>query len=275
MTGLATAIFTLAATMLSATQSVYQKRFGGVPSRAVVIYMAMILVLCRSTGAIIFGLVFLSAFLFMKPKRCFALTSILALLFCVYPTVRILNWFPDDALDQYMATASPDVRDRLESMQFRFMNERSLTERARERLWFGWGGSSRGDIYDEDGRNITVIDGAWIGALSTQGVSGLTLFYAVMILPLLYAGKWAKRLRRKDNIAILSGFCFVLLGYLLDQLPNGLFNFAPIFFAGVVWQFGKVAIEEEKRAEAMPTEAPLPPPDWVQPVPSRKVIIVR
>ena len=272
--GLATAMFTLVASLLAAAQTMYRKRLGRFSTKVVALYLFSILVLCKSTGAILFGAVMVPAILFLKPKRCFALISTFALLFCLYPTLRIMKAFPDDALDSYYATAGPEVQDRLSSLKFRFLNELILTDKASQRFWFGWGGNGRNLVYGQDGDTQSVTDGAWVISLGSEGVIGFSLHFGLLIVVLLYAGRRARLLRVKENQVMLAGFSFALLSYLLDMIPNGTFNMAPQFLAGVVWQFAKMSVDEENRPEATPEEGS-PQLSEVAVRGPRRVIIVR
>jgi hypothetical protein len=245
--GLATAIFTLVSTLFAAAWSTINKRFYGMPSWAITLYLAIILILCRSTGAIILGLITLPVLWFFKPSRWTKVALIGAVLFWVYPTLRILHLFPDETLAELALTSTNE--DRTQSLTFRFDNEHILVKKANERLFFGWGGYGRNRVYNEYGQDTTITDGAWIILLSCEGIISLILYFGIMTIPIFLAARRTRHIPHQAPQALLGGLAIVIPIYMLDMLLNGAFTDAPIFFAGALFQLSKVLVEEAQSAD--------------------------
>ncbi|MFM7428604.1 MAG: hypothetical protein ACKO1F_01760, partial [Flammeovirgaceae bacterium] len=71
------------------------------------------------------------------------------------------------------------------SLQFRFDNEAILAEKARQRIFLGWGGYGRNLIFDESGGLSTVVDSVWIITFGTRGLLGITSLFSTLLLPVL------------------------------------------------------------------------------------------
>lgn len=255
--GLATAIFTLAATLFSAAWSTINKRFLGIPSWIITLYLGVILILCRSTGAIILGLFTLPAVWFLKPSRWTKVALLGAILFWVYPSLRIMQLFPDETLADLALSSTNE--DRTQSLTFRFENERILITKASLRMFFGWGGYGRNRVYNEYGQDTTITDGAWIILLSCEGVISLVLYFGVMFIPVFLASRRIRHIPHRTSQALLGGLAIVIPVYMLDMLLNGAFTDAPIFLGGALLQLSKVLIEEAQRDEPINPWEEVPP----------------
>jgi len=108
--------------------------------------------------------------------------------------------------------------DRAESLQFRLDNEDLLADRARQQVWLGWGGWGRNRVFDEHGKDLTVTDGLWIIIFGTQGVLGLSTFYAMQLIAptgCLVSGRFRKN---APTIGLALG-CLISN---VDTLPNAM-----------------------------------------------------
>jgi hypothetical protein len=107
---------------------------------------------------------------------------------------------------------------RARSLEFRFDNEDLLLERANERPVFGWGPFGRNRVYDELGRDQSVVDGAWIVAIGQGGWIGYIGRFGLLTLPIILL---ALR-RRSYGIEIATAvLCLVLVANVIDMIPNG------------------------------------------------------
>jgi hypothetical protein len=108
--------------------------------------------------------------------------------------------------------------ERAESFQFRIDNEDLLAAKARKQVWLGWGGWGRNRVFDEYGKDISVTDGLWIIIFGTQGVLGLSAFYAMQLMAptLLLFG------RRFHENAAVTGLALSCLISSIDTLPNAM-----------------------------------------------------
>lgn len=115
--------------------------------------------------------------------------------------------------------------ERAQSLQFRFDNEKLLFDKAMKRPYFGWGGYGRSRIYDAFGKDISVTDGEWIIIVGTTGMVGLMLFLLAFLLPVMqFVNKYPVR-QWNDPVPIYTiPLCFVVMLYMIDNLPNAMPN---------------------------------------------------
>jgi len=192
-------------------------------------WLSLMVVLCRSTGAIVYALVALPVTALRKKPKGY-LPAVLAAMTLFYPALRALDVFPADQIVEYAEQVN---EERALSLWFRFDQEFQLLERARERFWFGWGGYDRNRIFDpETGGDLSVTDGDWAIQIGTRGVVGFAAIYGMLTLPVIAATLRLRELRSKRDRILLGAFLFLTSLLIVDLLPNGLFHFLPFFFAG-------------------------------------------
>lgn len=203
-----------------------------IPVKLVVPYLIIILVVCKSTGAIFYGLLFFPVVWRFKPKNITKVAFVFGLTALVYPALSTAELFPHDTLVEAFSTIS---EERAASMEFRFNNEEDLLEKARERVWFGWGEYGRNLLYDTgSGKNVSVTDGYWIILVGIRGVVGYTAVMVLILYPVLIAPfRIRSVLDRRDRILIA---CLTMMqaASAVDLIPNGLFSTYPLFIAGAL-----------------------------------------
>ncbi|HJL18509.1 MAG TPA: hypothetical protein RMH99_22810, partial [Sandaracinaceae bacterium LLY-WYZ-13_1] len=226
LTGLAVAMFVLS-TAIAATA---RWRAGEAKPWAA-IYLTVILIACKSTGAIIYGLAVLPLVAFVKKPKMWLATG-LALMVLLFPLLRGLDVFPTDFLvDQ----AEKINEERALSLWFRFDQENQLMERAKERIVFGWGTYNRNRVFDpESGEDLSVTDGDWMIQVGTRGLVGFVGLYGMLALAVVLAQRRLSKLRRRRDRLLLSALALISALQTVDLLPNGLFHYLPFFFAGAV-----------------------------------------
>jgi hypothetical protein len=260
--GLAMAIATLAATLLARARV----RIRSVPCSAIAAYLGVILVLCKSTAAIVYGLVLAPA-LALAPARWLSRGAVaIACLVLLYPTLRVTGVFPEQEIVGLASTVSAA---RAESLAFRFENEDQLVVRALERPWFGWGTKMRPIVFDAEGGN-TIADGYWIILFGYRGVGGWACFLGLLLLPVFHAWRAAPRVRDQGDRVLLAGLSVIVATYAFDLLPNGLFANLPMLFAGSLHGLsGSLPFASRRSAAREPgarPAAPAPP----EPLPRRR-----
>lgn len=211
--GLVVAIFTGMA--ITAAGYFTRRRFSifGIPYFIWLIYLFIILVLCKSLGAlaIAFLAVTIIAFLNRTAIKMICLAS--ASLVLVYPALRGADLIPVQAIADQVAEFSDE---RAESFQTRIDNESQLLSRASERPWFGWGGYGRNRVFDtETGRDLSITDGAWIIVVGIDGWIGYLSAFGLICLPILMAVR-----SKSDTSVSRDAVALVLVVNLLDLLPN-------------------------------------------------------
>ena len=172
-----------AATMWRTEQSRLRASFG-----PVTIYIGVILLICRSTGSTMYGLLITPLILFAPPRLQVRVASALAIVVFSYPILRQLEVIPfEAALDVAKEYAG---ERRAKSFGARLYTEETMLERIKERPWFGWASPGRSGVRDKQtGRLATVYDGYWIIVLGKRGIIGYITTFALLLLPIFIAGR--------------------------------------------------------------------------------------
>lgn len=226
------------------------------------------LVLCKTLGALIIAVVLLPVILLLGIRTQLMVAAIFAGLVLLYPTTRSLDFFPTERLLSFAASVgSPD---RVNSLDFRFINEDMLLEHANERPLFGWGTYGRNRVFDENGNDISVTDGAWVILFGVFGWVGYLARFGLLTIPILLL-----MLRRRDDLHPASAaLCVALAANLLDLLPNA--GLTPItwLMAGAVvgrLELGRIedeapaAVRDERPAQTSPYRRSFPSAEPTRP----------
>jgi len=242
--GLALARFFMATTLALFVLAKTRHRLFGLPTRLLAWFQAIVLVLCRSTGAIVLVLVGGLFVMLFKPKRQLLLASVLALGTVIYPLLRASGIFP---VVNLLDAAGALQEDRRGSLAFRFANEDLLLAHARDRLLFGWGTYSRNRVFDAAGRDISVTDGFWIIILGMAGVAGFLVAFGVLLWPVICARRRLRNYGDDQDRRELAGLAIILVLTAVDLIPNGLWCYYPYLLAGALMR---------RLRELPPTAAP-------------------
>jgi len=211
--GLLVAILTAMTIVATAYLAKRRVRIFGISAWAWLAYLVVVMILCRSLGAIILSAAALIAMILIPRKRVRLICALLAITVLLYPVLRGVNVVPVQALADQIATAN---EERAGSFQTRIDNENQLLQRADQRPWFGWGGYGRNRVYDEyTGRDLSITDGTWIIVIGSYGWIGYVAAFGLLCLPLVAA--WRRSARLSPASAALS---LILAVNLLDLLPN-------------------------------------------------------
>lgn len=202
-------------------------------------YLFVILVLCKSTGAILYALAFVPFVLRATPKTQIRLVLLVSMVTATYPMLRTSQTFPvDDLLD----LARNISEERAGSLQFRFENEEMLAEKAQERFLFGWGTYGRNGIYDDElGKEISVADGHWIITVSCGGITRFASEFGLLLLPLFFMRKRLRWFRDPEAQLKISALTIILCVCAFDLIPNGMFSNYVFLFAGALTGFQQEA----------------------------------
>jgi hypothetical protein len=235
--------------MMSTTLSALGLRRGririlGFAATPIAAYLFVILVLCKSWAAIVYGALgaFLLLFATESWQRRVAWGCVLFLV--TYPALRTLDWIPTREMVSIAGAAS---QDRADSLDFRFQNEQMLLEHAWPRIWFGWGTWGRDRVYDTDGRDLTTEDGLWIIQLGRGGLVGFLAIFSLILLPAALYRPNVQRLGSRRTRAMLTALALSLGFRAVDFVPNA--GFTP----DVVLLYGALAglalgLPDEERA---------------------------
>jgi hypothetical protein len=229
--GLALARFFMTTTLALFVLAKPRRKLLGLPTGLLAWYNAVVLVLCRSTGAVVLALVGVLFILFARPKRQLLLAAVLAVVTITYPLLRASGIFP---VSEVLDAAGALQEDRRGSLSFRMVNEDMLLTHARERIFFGWGTYGRNRVLDAMGRDISTTDGYWIIVLGLAGIAGFLVAFGTLLWPVALA-RWRSRKHgdERDHVS-LAGLALILALVTSDLIPNGLWSFYPYLLAGAL-----------------------------------------
>jgi hypothetical protein len=206
-----------------------QRVFYGLPSWLVVAYLFLVLAFCKSAAALLYGIFAFTLIRWTSIRAQMRVAAALALLVALYPTSRMLDFFPVDGV---LSAASVLGPERAQSMQFRFDNEDILLAKGSERLLFGWGGFGRDRVYDPySGKDLAIQDGYWIALFGQQGLLGFGCYFALMLIPVMRTAWVARRLVRETDRRLVCGLCVMVTMCSLNMLPNMALPNLQLFFA--------------------------------------------
>lgn len=251
--GLNVALFMLTvATAAVALARVKEKALKYAP-RSLAIYQTIHVLLMKSTGAIIFGAAILPIGAFSKPraqmKVCWAFAAICA----IYPASKVEEFFPREAIQSFFNNNFD--AERAESMETRLRNDEILSERGRERLWFGWGGYGRMEIFSPYGKQISIPDAQWILMFGQMGLCGLITFFAVTLWPVFVASRHLDRFTAPDQI-LVAALAIMSITHTFDMLLNSMQNGLPMYLAGGLMGWIEGFLRAPRGAPAAPIAAP-------------------
>jgi hypothetical protein len=193
-------------------------RIGSLPPSGVAAYLAVIVILCKSGGALVYGIVAGFLVALTSPRLQTKIAVVLVSIGLLYPILRANDIFPTKTLVNIAELVNDE---RAQSLRFRFENEDRLLARASQRFWFGWGRYGRNRVYEEGtGRDIGTTDGAWIITLGTFGIVGFLAQFGLLSLPVLRAASVIKRSDSKYDNLLLATLALVVALTVVEQLPN-------------------------------------------------------
>jgi hypothetical protein len=249
--GLSVALFVVTTLIAAIALAKHRRRVLAVPAAWAAPYLFGILLICKSLGAIIYGVVVAPVVWWLRPRAQILVSFVLCLGVVAYPILKATEVFPSDAL---VALAEHVSEERAQSLQFRFDNDINLVRKSRERPWFGWGGFARGRIYDKWGRDISVTDGRWIILLNDSGMAGLVAGFGLLIGPVFLARRRLRFVTDGEERALLAALCLIVTVDALDCLPNSINSSFEYFLPGAL--FGYLQAHARLRLEAQPKPTP-------------------
>jgi hypothetical protein len=229
------------------------------PPRTAAWYLMIVLALCRSLGSLVYGLALAPLVALASPRLQVRLAATLAALVLVYPMLRTTDLFPTQALVGAAEAISPA---RAFSLNYRFEFDARILEKARERLWLGWGSWGRWRLYDErTGEDVTVSDGYWVIVIGSLGVIGFAGFFLLVLWPVFTAARGLPRIRAPADRVLVATASVIVALHAVDLLPNAHVSSFAVFLAGGLhgtvraWRPARVssaAPAPEPAAEAAP-----------------------
>ena len=228
--GLAVGLYMTAASLagLWLWRTKAMRHFSGMPLWAILAVMVATLVLCKSVGAIIFFAAAAGCLLLTRWLRSGIILTLLLLVPFAYVTLRTAGGWNGEGLPQLL---KPLGDDKIQSLMFRFGNEQSITDRAMQRPWLGWGGYSRPFVLDGKGRIKYTPDSLWIIALGTNGFVGLFALLLISLPVIVLVNRLPAQSWSHPAFSGVIIFCVLLALYAMDNLLNNMVD--PIFILGL------------------------------------------
>ena len=202
-------------------------RFGASSVRNV---LTVGLLMTRNVAGVVYGMSFLLAHLFLRPRLVLVGGIFLVTLACVYPALRMADVFPYETLVDF---ARGYDADRAHSFEGRFLEEEQVLGQIGDRLWFGWGTISRTPGAETFGQGELGLDGWWTIRLGSSGIIGVVLYYAMFAIPAFRSLSRLPLAGRAGGILIGALVCMISIR-MIDLIINGWWNSLPVFLAGVL-----------------------------------------
>lgn len=206
------------------------KQLFGVPIIYILLYFIVVLILQKSLGALLLGImIFMSVLLFSS--RLIALLSLsLITIVILYPSLSLFNIFPQQGIVELAQSIDPE---RSHSLNFRFYHENALLEHARHKILFGWGGWGRGMLYD------SIPDGQWIITLGTYGTVGFIAVFGLGFASVFRGYKMLQNIAHKPSFYYISIHMLVVSAIMIDQIPNDSLNSFALMIIGCLLGIAK------------------------------------
>jgi hypothetical protein len=215
--GLALAFFTMTSLLASVALWRAKMRFRNLPAPAVLGYLAFVLVLCKSMGALVYAFLAGPLIGWGRPRSCVRVAVLLVGIALLYPLLRAEAIFPNKLL---VDIAKEVNEERAGSLQTRFEQEQQLLDRSSQRPIFGWGRYGRSRVYDDYGKDVSLTDGLWIITLGQFGIVGFLSLFGLLALPVFRTAS-ALKLSESARDRLFLGTLALIVGLgMVEQLPN-------------------------------------------------------
>lgn len=253
--GLNVALFMTVASLLAVVlwRAARPLRTFWTPGRAAV-FLVVIVVLCKSTGAYFHLAVMLPLCLFASPRVQGRVALGIAVIVIGYPLLRLNDYVPVQGITDWMKVNVNE--ERALSLWFRLDTEGQVLERARDRFLFGWGGYGRPYIYDAiSGRQISVLDGYWVQELGQHGLVGFLCVFGMMCWPVLALARNLSKVTDPKTQTLLAGVGLTSILYVFDWLPNSSISKELTFMVGgLSGALPGILAEQRTRRSKVPAE---------------------
>ena len=215
--GLVAAFFLMTAVVAAATFWRTGTKLRRLPPMGITTYLSAVLVLCKSLGALVYGVVIIPLVRLASPKLQFRAAWVLVAIAVTYPLLRTADLIPTK---QMVDAAKSFSEDRAGSLVFRFDNEQRLLERASQRIVFGWGRFGRNRVYNDFGSDVGVTDGRWIITIGQFGIFGFIAEFGLLALPIFRAASALRFAESEHDRIFLGALALIIAINVIDLLPN-------------------------------------------------------
>lgn len=227
--GLTAAFFMMTTFLAAMALWRVRDRLMSLPPAGAPAYLGVLLLLCKSAGALIYGAFVGFAVRWLKPKTQLRLAVLLATIGVLYPILRVTDTFPDKLLVEIAASVD---QSRADSLKFRFDQEQQLLDHAAQRFIFGWGRYGRSRVYEESGKDSSVTDGAWIQTLGQFGLLGFLGQFGLLAWPVCRAASAGRFIRSERDRVFFAVLALIVALGIIEQLPNSSISSWSWFLSG-------------------------------------------
>ncbi|MEM8597789.1 MAG: hypothetical protein AAGF76_15145 [Pseudomonadota bacterium] len=182
------------------------------------IWTGFCLLFTLSIGATLLGAIF-GVLAFLGSRRMALLAAaVSAFSVVVYPLLRLAGVVP---LNQIVGFFAMIDAGRSRSLAFRFQNEELLIQRADDKIWTGWGQTSRNQVTVAetgiDGPTNLIVDSEFVIVLGQFGLVGYLSIFGLLALPILTVLRY-RHLVRYEHAFL--GLALALSVLAIDSLVN-------------------------------------------------------
>lgn len=177
----------------------------------VVFYFMVVLVFCKTMGALILGIVLLLSIAWMPINLIRRISLVIIFIVVMYPMLSIFDLFPHQKLIELATDINPL---RGESLAFRFHHENLLLQHAEQKIFFGWGSWGRNRL-DE-----SVTDGYWIILFGQYGLFGFLSMFGLAMSSIWKGIKHSNYIKDKSQKNLLVYYALLVSVIMVDQIPN-------------------------------------------------------
>ncbi|HEB90437.1 MAG TPA: hypothetical protein ENI85_12770 [Deltaproteobacteria bacterium] len=190
-----------------------------VPKGLVAGYLSVILVMEKSLGAVLYGLVVAPLVIFTSTRIQILAAVAIAMLCLSYPALRLFRLIPVESVVEFAETEFG--HDRAHSLAGRLRTEDQMMQRIQERPLFGWASSGRPMVRSEvSGRTKTVYDGVWVILLVKGGIVRFLCIFGLLLAPVFLAFLRMGMIRSKQDRIMIAGLSLMVAINVFDLLPN-------------------------------------------------------
>jgi hypothetical protein len=216
--GLLASFFMMSTAVAAAALWRTKVRIAMLSSASVTAYLDIVLLLCKSLGAIVYCLILTPLIRFGTARTQTRFAVALVVVALSYPALRFYGLMPTTLIIDAGRLVS---EERGGSMGFRFENEELLLNRMSERPIFGWGRYGRGRVYDaESGKDISITDGRWIVTMCSSGIFGFIAEFGLLAIGVFRAAVALKFVHSASERLYLAALALIVAVNIVDLLPN-------------------------------------------------------
>jgi hypothetical protein len=192
-------------------------RVRGIDASFIAAGLFVLLILCKSVGALILGTIFATLLFILKPRQLVMVLAAIAVILTLYPAVRSSGLLPIETIKSMASSASSE---RAQSLEVRLDNEQQLLAKAGQRPFFGWGTWGRNQIFGAGStpeKMSSITDGTWIIAIGSFGWVGYIGMFGLLCYPFLHIYRMRRFL---TPLSPALPLLVVLIVNLIDLIPN-------------------------------------------------------